>query len=148
MNTTHTTTFYKRLSIILGMTTFLSVGLALMSFGVILQKDVEVITNETANSYVTNYKNAAAPVNAVVESVLIEAGQIESFNQISRQNAAINTFRMYFGEDNTGKAVAIVVGINAAGEELSSPVLCSARSTGSLCPPMCDVNSNIGEGTE
>ena len=104
---------------------------------------MSTITPTTAQSYTQAYVNSAAPLNAIPEAIIVEADQLDALNKIARQYTNIKTYRVYFGKDEAGKAVSVIVGVNADGTDMSIPIYCTTRATDNLCPPMCDAASPI-----
>jgi hypothetical protein len=140
METTQKIRWYKKLTILLLITTIIPTSILLMGLksSIIPAQSPVIITQETGSQYVNNYISTAAPTNGVVRAVIIEASVLSAMNSIAKQYPATPSYRVYFGKDNAGAQVSVVVGITSTGLDMTLPVYCSSRTGNNLCPPMCD----------
>ncbi len=99
----------------------------------------------TANQYLKNYLAGAVPLNAALKGFSIDRNQVAAMDALLKENAALAGFRIYLGKNGEGKPVAIVVGLDALGNDAVKNTIYSteAPKTGP-CPPVCDVASPIG----
>ncbi len=152
METTQKIGWYRKVTILLAITTIIPTSLLMMGLVSPPAEPAEpasaantpvIITQETANTYVANYLATATTTNSVVRAVIIESGALTSMNNIAKQYPGTTSYRVYFAKDNAGAQVSVVVGLTAAGLDMTLPVYCSTRQGNNLCPPMCDAAGAI-----
>lgn len=152
--TTSTIRKYQIAIVVLSLTTLLSTTMIFSSFsgapaGPASPANPNKISKDKAKSYMATYRNSAAPLNSVAEGVIIERSQLEainsldSLNSIVNEDASIGSFRVYFGKDEVGTDVSVVVGVDEDGTDMTGTIYSTARGTGGLCPPMCDATGTL-----
>ncbi|MEI7662176.1 MAG: hypothetical protein WCK34_08260 [Bacteroidota bacterium] len=105
---------------------------------------VVAITSADAHTCFTKYLSGAVSYNQVIKGINIDRTQLEAMNSISGENPALPGFRIYFGKDNTGRSVAIVVGVDSMGKDaVKNTIFNTDAPKFSPCPPICDVSSPI-----
>lgn len=140
METTQKIKWYRKLTALLLITTIIPTGILLMGLksSPAPATSPVIITQETGSQYINNYLAGAAPTNGVIRAIVVESSVLSAMNSISRQYPATPSYRVYFGKDNAGSMVSIVVGMTSTGLDMTLPVYCSSRTGNNLCPPMCD----------
>lgn len=107
-------------------------------------ENVTNITVEDARSFFTNYMSSASPLNEVMKGVAIDENQLDAMNRIKNENPLISSFRIYFGKDNAGNNVGMVVGVSASGSDLTQGTIYSTPAWNfNTCPVVCDAASQI-----
>ncbi len=144
METTQKLKLYKKLVIVLTISTILPTALLLMSLAPSAPAgNTRSVSQEEARSSILKYRQSAAAANSPVNAIRIEAGQLESMNNIAATNPNTKGYRLYYGEDEVGTEVSVVVGINDDGQDMTEDIYSTARTGTNLCPPVCDANSPI-----
>ena len=86
----------------------------------------------------------AAPFNQVIKGFTVDKPQLDAMNSIAKENQDLTGFRIYFGKDNNGKKIGIVVGVDSSGKDaLKNTIFSTDSPISSPCPPICDVSSPI-----
>lgn len=102
-------------------------------------ENVTNVTLSEAQAYFGNYMNSAAPINEVLKGISIDVNQLEAMNQLKGQNPLISSFRLYFGKDNAGNDVGLVVGVDANRNDITDGTIYSTAAWNfNLCPVICD----------
>ncbi len=140
METTQKIKWYRKLTVVLLITTLIPTSILLMGLkpSVNAVQGPVIITQETGTQYVNNYLASATATNGVVRAIIVESSVLSAMNSISKQYPSTPSYRVYFGKDNAGAQVSIVVGMTSTGLDMTLPVYCSSRTGNNLCPPMCD----------
>jgi hypothetical protein len=94
------------------------------------------ITLDLATKLVRNYRATAASGTAfgeyfgqdAVKSLLAQAGNVG--------------MRIYYGKNDAGQTVLVLVGVDNNGRDLTEGVI---LEIGSICPPICDSAGKLGQ---
>lgn len=153
METTQKIAWYKRMTVLLTITTVIPTSMLLMSQVIPNEnspankdKKSQTITAGDATKYITNYTATAAKTKAVIKGVVIDAGQLEALNEVAASHPNSTSYRLYFGKDDAGSDVAIAVALDAAGNDQTDNMYSTARTGTNLCPPMCDAAGTLTGG--
>jgi hypothetical protein len=152
--TTSTIRKYQIAIIVLSLTTLLSTTMIFSSFSGSPVPPAPAggksqITKEKAKGYMSSYKNSATPLNSIAEGVVIERDQLEAINSLDSlsktvdEDVNVGSFRVYFGKDEVGADVSVVVAVDDDGTDMTGTIYSTARNTGGLCPPMCDATGTL-----
>ena len=151
MEHTQKLVWYKKITILLTITTIIPTSMLLMSQVIPgpnapanNEKKSQPINSADASKYVSNYSSSAEKTKAVIKGVVIEDGQLEALNEVATAHPASTSYRLYFGKDDAGADVAIAVALDAAGNDQTDNMYSTARKGTNLCPPMCDATGAIG----
>jgi len=112
---------------------------------------VNQIPLESAQMYFQNYLQTN-PKPIVLEAFTIDLSQINAMIIITQKSQEsrikLNGFRTYFGIDNKGGKISMVVGtfINKEGDSEDWTDEIYQSGTSSLCPILCDISSPIMSG--
>ena len=105
---------------------------------------IVTITPTLAHTYFKNYMADALPLNQVIKGFTVDKAQLNAMNNLSKENADLSGFRIYFGKDVNAKRVGIVVGVDALGKDaVKNSIYSTDAPISSPCPPICDVSSPI-----
>lgn len=144
METTQKLYWYKKLVIALTISTLIPTTLLLTSLAPAAPSgDATPVSQEEARNMISNYRKSAAGAASSINAIRIEAGQLESMNNIAATNPSTKGYRMYYGEDAAGSDVSVVVGVNDDGQDMTETIYSTARTGSNLCPPVCDATSPL-----
>ncbi|HRY99706.1 MAG TPA: hypothetical protein P5550_11685 [Bacteroidales bacterium] len=101
------------------------------------------INAATAKGYFQSYYQSARPLNAAVKGFAIDISQYQAMGQIAQQYPDIKGFRVYFGKDENGGRLGLVIGINQNGQEEGRMILSTFGGMLESCPVACDEASPI-----
>jgi hypothetical protein len=97
-----------------------------------------------AHSYFQAYYRVTTPLNARLKGFAIDKAQATVISSMLTATPSVAGFRLYFGNDPSGNRVAIIVGINANGSDLTNNIYTTRASANvGPCPTVCDANSPI-----
>lgn len=95
-----------------------------------------------ANGFYHKYADHATAI--VMKGINIDKEALEAMNTL-KGNPLVNSFRIYFGVDNGGAKIGIIVGVNSANKDII--ITNGIYETNSLnfgpCPDLCDNTSPI-----
>ena len=95
-----------------------------------------------ANSLFRGYYSGATTFNGVLKGFTLTKDHLDALNALAKENTSLTTFRVYMGLEPAGGNVGIVVGVNSAGQDITSSIY-KAAGKNSPCPPICDGASSI-----
>ncbi|MEI6683736.1 MAG: hypothetical protein WCO44_13955 [Bacteroidota bacterium] len=102
------------------------------------------ISAAVAHSYFNNYMSGAVAASGVIKGFAIDKSQVDAINSLSTETPGLTAFRIYFGKDNNGGKIGIVVGVDNLGNDLvKNSIYGTPAQKFSPCPPICDVSSPI-----
>ena len=103
------------------------------------------ITIAEANAFFLSYFTKATPIpaNTVLKGIVIDKDQLNAMNSLVSGDPSINTFRLYFGRDSLQIPVALVVGVDGNGNDMTGTIYKSTLNRMGPCPSICDSNSPI-----
>lgn len=107
------------------------------------QSAAERIDASTANTIFKNYYQSASPVNGIIKGFTIDMAQFSAMTQMKSENPGVAAFTVYFGQDNRGVALGLVVGIDGEGNEMNNTIASTLAGSLSSCPIACDAASAI-----
>lgn len=146
MEATQKLKLYKRLIVILTISTLIPSSLLFMSlspFAPAPEDTPQSVSKEAARENIRNFRNRPEAVENEVTGIRIEASQLESMNNIKASNPNTAAYRLYFAQDSVGAPLSVVVGINDDGQDETESIYSTARKGSNLCPPMCDAGSPL-----
>lgn len=146
MEVTQKIRLYKRLIVILTISTIVPSAILCMSlapFAPAPSDQTKSVSKEAARENIRKYRESTEATESPVTGIRIEAGQLESMNNIRAANPNVSAYRMYFAQDSIGEPLSIVVGINDDGQDNTESIYSTARKGSNLCPPMCDATSPL-----
>lgn len=143
MEITQKIKWYKKLTILLTISTIVPTALLMMSLSPAGDEKSRPVSQSEARANISNYRNSAAGSDSGINGLRIESGQLEAMNNVAKSNPNTSAFRMYYGQDSVGTAVSIVVGITDDGQDNTEAIYTTARNGSNLCPPVCDANSPL-----
>lgn len=146
MNTNQKIKTYRKLTLVLTITTIIPTALLLMSLSSFKTpaNGSTQVSSAKARSLILNFRNSPTGSNSPVNGVLIEESQLESMKSISSENPNTKSYRMYFAEDSVGTSLSVVVGVDGDGKDMTESIYSTSRKGTNLCPTMCDAASTIG----
>ena len=102
------------------------------------------ISAAVAHSYFSNYMSGAVATSGVIKGFAVDKSQVDAINSLSAETPGLTAFRIYFGKDNNGAKIGIVVGVDNLGNDLvKNSIYGTPAQKISPCPPICDVSSPI-----
>jgi|GEM_PF-1440215 len=146
METTQKIKWYRKLVIALTISTIVPTTFLLTSLAPAAPAPAGTATSvsqEDARTLISNYRKSAAAADSQVNGIRVEAGQLESMNNIAAANPNTRGYRMYYGQDGAGSDVSVVVGINDDGQDMTETIYSTGRTGTNLCPPVCDATSPL-----
>ena len=102
------------------------------------------ISVENAHTYFQNYYRTATTYNAKMKGFIVDKADVTVMNTILGAVPTAAGFRVYFGNDALGAGILIVCGVDANGADLTGNIYSVTTNRVGPCPPICDVNSPIG----
>ncbi len=100
------------------------------------------ISLQEANSLFKGYYNSAHPTDAIVKGYSINRDQLTVLNALPAEIPGFQDSE-YMGYDRNSGSVAIVVGVNSAGQDVTDSIYWSAAIGSGPCPTICDIDSVI-----
>jgi hypothetical protein len=146
MEATQKLKLYKRLIVILTISTLIPSSLLFMSLSPFAPAPADTpqsVSKEAARANIRNFRERPEAVENEVTGIRIEASQLESMNNIKASNPNTSAYRLYFAQDSVGAPLSVVVGVNDDGEDETESIYSTARKGSNLCPPMCDAGSPL-----
>lgn len=143
MEITQKIKWYKKLTIVLTISTIVPTALLMMSLSPAGDEKSRPVSQTEARANIMNYRNSAAGAESSINGLRIESGQLEAMNNVAKTNPNTSAFRMYYAQDSVGTPVSIVVGITDDGQDNTEAIYTTARNGSNTCPPVCDANSPL-----
>lgn len=103
--------------------------------------DIITISTDTANVWFNRYMRD--PDSVVLKGFKINIVQLRIMNDLLDADTAIVGFRIYKGVKANKSKVGMVVGVNAAEQDIVTTIYSSDIDRYGPCPPVCDVQSPI-----
>ena len=104
------------------------------------------LTVDQARQYYLNYYTHATSQQEILKGFSFDSGEYyEGVSALYSNDEGISGYRIYMGIDESGKQIGILVGVNAAGGDMTGDhnlILGVAGKMGP-CPNICDNNSPI-----
>ncbi len=143
MEITQKIKWYKKVTILLTISTIVPTALLMMSLSPAGSDKSRPVSQSEARANISNYRNSAAGVESGLNGLRIESGQLEAMNNVAKSSPNTSAYRLYYGQDSVGTAVSIVVGITDDGQDNTETIYTTGRNGSNLCPPVCDANSPL-----
>ena len=143
MEITQKIKWYKKLTILLTISTIVPTALLMMSLSPAADEKSKQVSQAEARTNISNYRNSAAGAESGINGLRIESGQLEAMNNVAKTNPNTSAYRLYYGKDSVGTDVSIVVGITNDGQDDTDAIYSTARTGSNICPPVCDANSPL-----
>ena len=143
MEITQKIKWYKKVTILLTISTIVPTALLMMSLAPAGDEKSRPVSQSEARANISNYRNSNEAAESGINGLRIESGQLEAMNNVARSNPNTSAYRLYYGQDSVGTAVSIVVGVTDDGQDNVESIYSTARKGSNLCPPVCDLNSPL-----
>lgn len=145
MEATQKIRYYKKLIVILTISTIIPTAMLCMSLTPFApaNNEPQSVSKDVARENIRKYRESPEATETAVTGIRIEASQLESMNNIRNTNPNTSAYRMYFAQDSVGAPLSIVVGIDDDGQDNTETIYSTARKGSNLCPPMCDATSPL-----
>lgn len=103
------------------------------------------VTTDVANAYFKKYYDNTPAMDETLKGFRIENEQFDVMLTLSANDLhhQIVGYRFYPGVDTVGAPVGLIVGVDAAGKDITSSIYCTQRGRMGPCPDVCDNTSAI-----
>ena len=125
MEITQKIKWYKKVTILLTISTIVPTALLMMSLAPAGDEKSRPVSQSEARANISNYRNSNEAAESGINGLRIESGQLEAMNNVARTNPNTSAYRLYYAKDNT------------------EAIYTTARNGSNLCPPVCDANSPL-----
>jgi hypothetical protein len=98
------------------------------------------LTEKQVSAYMGSFLSTTVPYNNILKGGTVDLQQYNAMTCLLSHNSQLAGFRIYYGTDNTGAAITMLVGVDKKNTDDRTLFYNVGPGLSGPCPPICDTS--------